>query len=112
MLNLILNYNIFDFNIQSIVALISFLKMAFNQVHLNTIKSDLIILIKKVKVLKPELGAYIEHFHYNENTIIIKLTNGFLKISESVLVIFQENEAALSDMDLHKIGITFEKTLL
>ena len=86
--------------------------MAINSVHLNAIKENLIFLIGKVKVIKPELGSYIDHFHYSENTIIIKLTNGFLKINESVLMSFQEDEASLSDMDLFKIGITFEKTVL
>ena len=86
--------------------------MAFKPIPLNSLKYDINNLINRVKLLKPELGGYIEHFHYNENIIIVKLSNGFLKINESLLQIFQENEAAISDMDLHKIGLTFEKTLL
>ncbi|MEO5912173.1 MAG: hypothetical protein ABIP95_14880 [Pelobium sp.] len=75
-------------------------------------KNDLIYLIRKVKAYKAEIGAYIEHFHYNDNVIIIKLTNGFIKVNETILLKHQHSSEILTDKELIKIGGTFVQTLL
>ncbi len=86
--------------------------MPINNINANVFKNDLIVLIKQVKVFQPDLGAYIDHFHYNENIIIIKLTNGFLKINEMILLQHQQGNEVIAEKELIKIGETFEKTLL
>jgi hypothetical protein len=86
--------------------------MAINSDYSFEVKENLVILIEKIKVIKPDLGAYVEHFGYSGHTIIVKLTNGFLKVNESILTNFQDNGRLISDMELHKIGITFERTQL
>lgn len=75
-------------------------------------KNDLIYLIRKVKAYKAEIGVYIEHFHYNDNVIIIKLTNGFIKVNETILQKHQQGSDVVTDKELIKIGGTFIKTLL
>ena len=59
--------------------------MTLNNSNLNDFKNDFIYLVKQVKVFQPNLGAYIDHFRSQENLIIIKLTNGFLKTHEPFL---------------------------
>ncbi|MFC5285221.1 hypothetical protein [Pedobacter alpinus] len=75
-------------------------------------KNDLTELIKKVKTLHKDLGGYIEHFYYNDQIIIVKLTNGIIKINETVLEKHQTDVESVSDEELKKIGSTFIKTLL
>lgn len=75
-------------------------------------KSDLIVLIKKVKGVKPDLGAYIEHFHYSDDIIIVKLTNGFIKINEDLLLKHQADKEMISHKELTKIADTFVQTVL
>lgn len=75
-------------------------------------KSDLIVLIKKVKGVKPDLGAYIEHFHYSDDIIIVKLTNGFIKINEDLLLKHQADKEMISHKELMKIADTFIQTVL
>ena len=86
--------------------------MPSTNIHLDAFKNDLIYLIRKVKDIQPNLGAYIEHFHYNENVIIIKLTNGFLKVNELILQNHQKGIEDITEKELDQIGKTFEKTLL
>nr|WP_271543485.1 hypothetical protein [Pelobium sp.] len=69
-------------------------------------------LIKKVKAYQPDLGAYIDHFHYNDDMIIIKLTNGFLKINDAIIEKHQNGVEPILDQELIKIGETFEKTII
>ncbi len=59
-----------------------------------------------IKSLEPKLGAYIEHFYDKDDTIIMKLTNGTLKIKEPLLE-KQLSEAELSESELNKIAKTF-----
>ncbi len=74
-------------------------------------KVAIILLIQKIKVFNPEIGAYIEHFPYTEQDIIIKLTNGFLKIKEYLIdeVARQNNDFSL--VELEKSAKTFVKLL-
>lgn len=75
-------------------------------------RSDLVYLLKEVKLMLPFIGSYIEHFHFTDNIIIVKLTNGFIKIEETILEKYHSGREVLSAVDLKKIGDTFEKTLL
>ncbi len=86
--------------------------MAIVDINSDVQKNNLIYLIRRVKALQPDLGSYIEHFHYSDNVIIVKLTNGFIKISESMLLKHQEGQEEVSQKELLKIGHTFIKTLL
>ena len=86
--------------------------MAIVDFNSDAQKNDLIYLIRRVKALQPDLGAYIEHFHYSDNVIIVKLTNGFIKINESMLLKYQVGLEEVTQKELQKIGHTFIKTLL
>ncbi len=86
--------------------------MAITDFNTEGQRGDLIYLIKKVKACHAELGSYIEHFHYNENVIIIKLTNGFIKLNESILKKHQKGTEPVNDKELMRIGASFVKTLL
>lgn len=70
-------------------------------------KVAIILLIKKIKQLTPIIGAYIEHFAYSEHDIIIKLTNGFLKVKAHLIdeVVLKNNEVSL--LELEKASKTF-----
>ena len=89
-----------------------FCEMPSSNIHLDSFKNNLIHLIKKIKDIQPDLGAYIEHFHYNENVIIVKLTNGFLKVNELILSDYQRGIEDITEEELVQIGQTFEKYLL
>lgn len=75
-------------------------------------RNDLVYLLKEIKLSLPFIGSYIEHFHYTDNIIIVKLTNGFIKIEETVLEKYHNGRQLLDAIELKKIGDTFEKTLL
>ena len=75
-------------------------------------RSDLVFLLKEVKLISPFIGSYIEHFHFTDNIIILKLTNGFIKIEENIFDKFHNGKELLDALELKKIGETFEKTLL
>nr|MBC7614249.1 hypothetical protein [Pseudopedobacter sp.] len=86
--------------------------MAIVDINSDVQKNDLIYLIRRVKALQTDLGAYIEHFHYSDDIIIVKLTNGFIKINESLLLKHQVGQDEVTQKELLKIGNTFIKTLL
>jgi hypothetical protein len=86
--------------------------MAIVDIDSDAQKNDLIYLIRRAKALQPDLGAYIEHFHYSDNVIVIKLTNGFIKINESMLLKHKAGQEEFTQKELLKIGHTFIKTLL
>lgn len=78
----------------------------------ETQRSDLVFLLKEVKMTSPLIGSYIEHFLFTDNIIIVKLTNGFIKIDENLFVKYKIGRELLPVSELKKIGDTFEKTLL
>jgi hypothetical protein len=75
-------------------------------------KNDLIYLINKVKAYCKDLGSYIEHFYYTDNIVIVKLTNGFIKVNETTLLQHYASSESVKEVELKKIGATFLKTLL
>ena len=75
-------------------------------------KLAIILLVQKIKVYEPQLGAYIEHFPYSEQDIIIKLTNGFLKVKEYLIDSVARNNNDISLVELEKCAKTFIKTQL
>ena len=86
--------------------------MLLKDINEDAQRSDLVYLLKEVKLISPFIGAYIEHFDYLDNIIIVKLTNGFIKIEESILEKYHNGRELLNPLELKKIGDTFEKTLL
>lgn len=75
-------------------------------------KIAIILLVQKIKIYQPEIGAYIEHFPYSEQDIIIKLTNGFLKVKEYLVDSVARNNNDISLVELEKSAKTFIKTQL
>jgi hypothetical protein len=86
--------------------------MPLNDTNADAQRSDLVFLLKEVKLISPLIGSYIEHFHFTDNVIIVKLTNGFIKVEEKLLEKFHTRNELLNALELKKIGDTFEKTLL
>lgn len=86
--------------------------MPLKDLNADAQRSDLVYLLKEVKLISPFIGSYIEHFHFTENIIIVKLTNGFIKIEETLLEKYQSGREVLTATEFKKIGDTFEKTLL
>ena len=86
--------------------------MPINDTNEDAQRSDLVYLLKEVKLSLSFIGSYIEHFHYTDNIIIVKLTNGFIKVEETVLKKYHNGRELLDVSELKKIGDTFEKTLL
>lgn len=86
--------------------------MPINDTNEDAQRSDLVYLLKEVKLSLSFIGSYIEHFHYTDNIIIVKLTNGFIKVEETVLEKYHKGRELLNASELKKIGDTFEKTLL
>lgn len=82
--------------------------------HLNsdTQKAVIINLVNKLKKQQTDLGGYIEHFYYNERIIIVKLTNGFIKINELLIEKYHTEADAITENELLKICNTFVKTQL
>ncbi len=72
-------------------------------------KVAIILLIQKIKVFNHELGAYIEHYSYTEQDIIIKLTNGYLKIKEYLVDEVARNNNDFTLPELEKSSKTFVK---
>jgi len=72
-------------------------------------KVAIILLLQKIKIIKPEIGAYIEHFFSNEQDIIIKLTNVFLKVKAYMLNNVAKHNNDFCSQDLEKVATTFVK---
>lgn len=83
-----------------------------NDLYTEAKRSDLLYLLRELKLIFPFVGSYIEHFYYTDRVIIVKLTNGFIKIEETILEKYQSGIEALVADDYKKIGDTFEQTLL
>lgn len=69
----------------------------------------IILLLQKIKIFNPEIGAYIEHFSCNEQDIIIKLTNGFFKIKEYLLIEAAKKNSNISPPEIEKIALSYTK---
>ena len=74
-------------------------------------KVAIMLLIQKIKVFNPAIGAYIEHYSYTEQDIIIKLTNGYLKIKEYLINEVARNNNDFTLPELEKYSKTFVKLL-
>ena len=86
--------------------------MSLKDINEDAQRSDLVYLLKEVKLILPFIGSYIEHFPYTDNIIIVKLTNGFIKIEETLLEKYHNGRELLNAFELKRIGDTFEKTLV
>jgi hypothetical protein len=72
-------------------------------------KIAIILLLQKIKIFQPEIGSYIDHFPYNEQDIVIKLTNGYLKVKEYLGDSIDLNNNDISLLELEKFSKTFIK---
>ena len=75
-------------------------------------KLAIILLVKKIKVFESQIGAYIEHYPITEQDIVIKLTNGYVKIQEYLVDSVARNNSDISISELEKSAKTFTKSLL
>ncbi len=75
--------------------------------HNDSEKTQLLHLLAEMKKLRKDLGGYIEHYYHTEDTIVIKLTNGTLKIKEQFLNKYFSVDATPSDKDLAQLVQSF-----
>ena len=75
--------------------------------HNDVQKVQLLTLLAEIKKIRKDIGGYIEHFYHNEQTIIVKLSNGIFKIKEPVLEKHFSEEGKLSDKELKKLAESF-----
>ncbi len=68
------------------------------------------ILINLLRNHIDDIGAYIEHFNYEESKIIIKLSNGFLPIEQALLQVQDLNK--IEAERLKQISGSFVKTVI
>lgn len=81
--------------------------MLLQNYHNDSEKIQLLNLLAEIRVLRNEMGGYIEHSYLNENTIIVKLTNGILKIKEQFLEQYGKKESGFDDKELKKLADGF-----
>ncbi|HEX7365940.1 MAG TPA: hypothetical protein VF273_02535 [Pelobium sp.] len=74
-------------------------------------KVRLLSLLTALQKIRKDMGAYIEHYYHNEDTIIIKLTNGIVKINEAFLERYPNSNVALADKELNKLAEAFVNAL-
>ncbi|WP_442795053.1 hypothetical protein [Pelobium manganitolerans] len=56
----------------------------------NKDQQQLIKLVNALREGNGNMGAYVEHFYDEQEAIVIKLSNGILKLSEADLVKFSQ----------------------
>jgi hypothetical protein len=75
--------------------------------HNDSEKIQLLYLLAEMRKLRKDMGGYIEHYYHNEDTIVVKLTNGILKIKEKFLEQYSVENTELSDKELQKLADGF-----
>ncbi len=75
--------------------------------HNDTETTKLLILLKELRKIRKNMGGYIEHFYHNENTIVIKLTNGVLEIQEKVFEKYTSKDVKPDTKELEKLADGF-----
>jgi len=75
--------------------------------HNDSEKIQLMYLLTELRKTRKDMGGYIEHYYHNEDTIILKLTNGILKIKEKFLEQYSPENSEISDTDLKKMAEGF-----
>lgn len=75
--------------------------------HTDSEKTQLLNLLIEIRKLRKDIGGYIEHYYHNENTIVIKLTNGILKIKEYLLDQITQKNTEVVDREAKKLAEGF-----
>lgn len=75
--------------------------------HNDIQQKCLIELLSKLRGMRKDLGGYIEHYYHNEKIIMVKLTNGVLKIEDRLFEKHCAGEVDLSDKELKKLATSF-----
>jgi hypothetical protein len=75
--------------------------------HNDSEKIQLLYLLSEMRKLRKDMGGYIEHYYHNEDTIVVKLTNGILKIEEKFLEQYSTANTEISDNELQKLANGF-----
>lgn len=80
--------------------------------HTDSEKVQLVYLLKEIRKLRKDVGAYIEHFYHDENTIIIKLTNGILKVQEAFLEKHFSENGELTEKEIKQLADSFTNSTI
>nr|WP_294898964.1 hypothetical protein [uncultured Pedobacter sp.] len=75
--------------------------------HNDSEKIQLLKLLAEMQNLRKDMGAYIEHYYHDEDTIIVKLTNGILKIKEAFMEQYPNADAKLNAPEIKKLAEGF-----
>jgi len=86
--------------------------MLISNYHNDSEKVRLFNLLAEIRKLRTDLGGYIEHFYFNEETIIIKLTNGILKIQEAFLEKHLSENGELSENEIKHLADSFTNSTI
>ena len=70
-------------------------------------QTQLLNMLAEMRTLRKDIGGYIEHYYHNEDTIIIKLTNGILKIKERFLEQYVKTPDELTESALKNLADGF-----
>lgn len=81
--------------------------MLIQNYHNDSEKVQLLNLLAELKKKRKDMGAYIEHFYSDEKTIMVKLTNGILKINEQLLEQSANNDKEVMVKELKKLAEGF-----
>ncbi|HET8827695.1 MAG TPA: hypothetical protein VFM79_00055 [Pelobium sp.] len=81
--------------------------MLIQNYHNDSEKVQLLNLLAELKKQRKEMGGYIEHFYSDEKTIMVKLTNGILKIDEQLLQPSTNNDTEAVIKELKKLAEGF-----
>ncbi|HTN21573.1 MAG TPA: hypothetical protein VL125_13910 [Pelobium sp.] len=75
--------------------------------HNDSEKIQFLYLLSEMRKLRKDMGGYIEHYYHNEDTIVVKLTNGILKIEEKFLEQYSAERTEPFDKELRKLADGF-----
>ncbi|WP_026063220.1 hypothetical protein [Pedobacter arcticus] len=75
--------------------------------HNDSEKTRLLSLLSEVRKLQKDMGGYIEHYYHTEDTIIIKLTNGVLKIKEAFIEQYPNADTKLDIPEIKRLAESF-----
>lgn len=80
--------------------------------HNDSEKVLLTYLLAEIRKVRNDVGGYIEHFYHDEETIIIKLTNGILKIQEAFLEKHFSANGDLTEKEIKQLADSFTNSTI
>lgn len=75
--------------------------------HTDSETNRLLFLLAEMKKPRKDMGGYIEHYFHDEDTIVLKLTNGVLKIDEKFFEKFDAYTDELFSKEIKKLAEGF-----